>query len=531
MIERGSQESTMFNMGQGPDAQAADLERLARRYWDTWRDALQRTMPGNEWNPMGAAPSSAGAAPWGDPSQWFKGAQAPETGADALRQFQSMAGPWLEQMQRVAAGFVGREASPEAITAAWREAMGGNPVGKMFGGLQGPGIEGWETWLQRLKPWLDAAGASQAMGHGGRDAFALPTFGLTREHQERWQHLGRAFAEYQRSQQDYQTLLMQASTAAFGIFERKLAARDPATPIETARALFDLWIDAAEEAYAEVALSPAFRKAYADMVGGQMRLRQAVQREVEQACRVLDLPTRTELDGAHRKIADLERTLRRVRDRLDAVDGAGAQTVSTSDAPTRRTAGPTRVVTPAAPEAASGGATPAATRAAPPSSAKKRAPAKKAATKKAATKKAPARKTAAKKTSARTTASKTAATDKAVSRQSVASKPSRKTAAAKKAAAKKAPAKTAVAKSDTAATPRPASRRRSPAAATKAVSRGTRAARRNKSAAAAPARASRKAARTPTRVGSLPNLGFISPIPLAPEPLQGKRGTSRKGKR
>ncbi|MDR7193083.1 class III poly(R)-hydroxyalkanoic acid synthase subunit PhaE [Luteimonas terrae] len=513
----------MFNMGQGPDAQAADLERLARRYWDTWRDALQRTMPGNEWNPMGAAPSSAGAAPWGDPSQWFKGAQAPDAGTDALRQFQSMAGPWLEQMQRVAAGFVGREASPEAISAAWREAMGGNPVGKMFGGLQGPGIEGWETWLQRLKSWLDAAGASQAMGNGGRDAFALPTFGLTREHQERWQHLGRAFAEYQRSQQDYQTLLMQASTAAFGIFERKLAARDPATPIETARALFDLWIDAAEEAYAEVALSPAFRKAYADMVGGQMRLRQAVQREVEQACRVLDLPTRTELDGAHRKIADLERALRRLRDRLDVVDGAGVQAVTTSDAPPRRPAGPTRVVTP---EAASSGATAAVTRAAPTASAKKKAPAKKA-----AAKKTPARNAPAKKTAARTTASRTAATDKAVRRQSVASKPSRKTAAAKKAAAKKAPAKTAVAKSDTAATPRPASRRRSPAAATKAVSRGTRAARRNKSAAAAPARASRKAARTPTRVGSLPNLGFISPIPLAPEPLQGKRGTPRKGKR
>ncbi|MFL6588245.1 MAG: poly(R)-hydroxyalkanoic acid synthase subunit PhaE [Luteimonas sp.] len=513
----------MFNMGQGADAQAADLERLARRYWDACRDALQRTMPGNDWNPMGAAPAGAGAPPWGDPSQWFKGgAQPSDAGTDALRQFQSMAGPWLEQMQRVAAGFVGREASPEAITAAWREAMGGNPVGKMFGGLQGPGIEGWETWLQRLKPFLDAAGASQAMGGGGRDAFSLPTFGLTREHQERWQHLGRAFAEYQSSQQDYQTLLMQASTVAFGIFERKLAARDPATPIETPRALFDLWIDAAEEAYADVALSPAFRKAYAGMVGGQMRLRQAVQREVEQACRVLDLPTRTELDGAHRKIADLERALRRVRDRLDAVDGAGAHTVATSTAPPRRPAGPTRVVTPAPDPVASR----------PRVAAEDAAPAQPAA-KRATAKRAPAKKSAAKKVAVKKTAAKKVAAKKATAKRAVTKAPAKKVGPAKKAGAKKTSAKTAVSKPVPAAKSRSAAstRGRSPAAASKTSARSTQSARRTPQAPAAPARASRKAARSPTRVASLPNLGFISPIPIAPEPLQGKGSKPRKGKR
>lgn len=527
----------MFNMGQGPDAQVVDLERLARRYWDAWRDALQRTMPGNEWA-AGAAPAGAGAPPWGDPSQWFKGGvQTPDAGTDALRHFQSMAGPWLEQMQRVAAGFVGREASPAAITAAWREAMGGNPVGKMFGGLQGPGIEGWETWLQRLKPWLDAAGASQALGGGGRDAFSLPTFGLTREQQERWQHLGRAFAEYQGSQQGYQTLLMQASTSAFGIFERKLAARDPATPIETSRALFDLWIDAAEEAYADVALSPAFRKAYADMVGGQMRLRQAVQREVEQACRVLDLPTRTELDGAHRKIADLERALRRMRDRLDAVDGAGAHPAATSNAPPRRPAGPTRVVTPVASDAVTpdAGVTARPPAPAPPAAKKvaaKRIAAKTVAAKKVAAKKGPAKTSVTKKTAAKKVARKTVAAKQAPAKRAVTKTPAGKVAPEKKAGTKQRSAKPAVSKPEAAAKRRTASgaRRRSPTAATKTAPGSTRSARRTAPSSATPARASRKAARAPTRVGSLPNLGFISPLPLAPEPLQGKTGKPRKGK-
>ena len=476
----------MFNMGQAPGAQAADLEGLARRFWDTWREALQRTMPGADWrqaassSPLGA---SAGAMPWGDPSQWWAQAAQPP-GADALQRFQTMAAPWLAQIQRVAAGFAGRDATPEAIVGAWREAMGANPLGQMFGSLQGQGIEGWDAWLQRLQPWLDAAGAQG----GGRDAFSLPTFGLMREHQERWQQLGRAFAGYQASQQDYQGLLLQASTAAFVIFERKLGARDPATPIETPRALFDLWIDAAEEAYADIALSPAFRKAYAEMVAGQMRLRQAVQREVEQACRVLDLPTRTELDGAHRKIADLERALRRMRDRLDAVEGLVAAAPVAAKAAPRRPAVPVRVDTPPAEAAPAMAKT----------SAAKTAAARKVAAKRPAKK---ASKPAAAKTSkpAAKNASSRGANGDATPRRTTGTR-SRGAKSASKSLARRATA------------PRRPGTQRTPAAGT-------------------PARASRKAARPPSRVGSLPNLGFISPLPLAPEPLKGKAGKRAKGKR
>src|SRR3546814_11917920 len=79
-------------------------------------------------------------------------------------------------------------------------------------------------------------------------------------------------------------LRLKARQTAHGLFQRKLAARSqPGKQLESARALFDLWIDAAEEAYAEVALSPEFRKSYGAMVNAQMKLRQAVQGEVEQA--------------------------------------------------------------------------------------------------------------------------------------------------------------------------------------------------------------------------------------------------------
>ncbi|WP_330970586.1 poly(R)-hydroxyalkanoic acid synthase subunit PhaE, partial [Lysobacter sp. A3-1-A15] len=123
----------------------------------------------------------------------------------------------------------------------------------------------------------------------------------------------------------YNALLGEAGQAAFALFQEKLAQRgESGQTLDSARALFDLWIDAAEEAYAEVALSPRFREAYGDMINAQMRLRAAVQGEVEQAGLLLGTPTRTEVDSAHRKIVQLEREMRRLRDRLEAGGDASA---------------------------------------------------------------------------------------------------------------------------------------------------------------------------------------------------------------
>jgi hypothetical protein len=83
--------------------------------------------------------------------------------------------------------------------------------------------------------------------------------------------------------------------------------------------MFDLWIEVAEEAYAKVAMSEPFQQVYASLGNAQMRLRAGLQREVEQMSERIGLPTRSEMDAAHRRIAELERSLRR----LQAQVGAG----------------------------------------------------------------------------------------------------------------------------------------------------------------------------------------------------------------
>lgn len=287
---------------------AADFERLARQYWGAWGDSMRGASPGT---------ASPGLQAWQEAVDWWaQYAQGGPAGVDeVLARFNSQARDWYGQMQQLATRFAGRDSSAGEIAAAWKQAMGAaglEPFTDMLRSMRGQGLQDFAQWADGSAPWLDMVRSE------GLSWLKLPAFGFAREHQERLQALAQAQVEYQTCSAEYNALMRKASQAAFDLFEGKLAEREePGRQIDSPRALFDLWIDAAEEAYAEIALSQEFREAYGKLVNAQMRLRAGVQREVEQACAQVGMPTRTEMDAAHRKIVELERTVRRMRDAME----------------------------------------------------------------------------------------------------------------------------------------------------------------------------------------------------------------------
>jgi polyhydroxyalkanoate synthase subunit PhaE len=295
----------MQNSGQGGNGMPGDFDALARQYWSAWGEALRKATPGA---------AQSGAQPWQEALDWWgRFAQGGrQEGNDAIERFNVQARQWFGQMQQVAAQFAGQDAGAPDIAAAWKRAMesaGGNPFADLMRGMRGPGLQGFEQWFEQASPWLEGL-RGEALSW-----LRTPTFGFAREHQERWQALALAMADYQQRTQAYDELMRKATRDAYAVFADKLAEREePGRQVQSARALFDLWVDAAEDAYAKVALSHEFREVYGKLVDAQMRLRGGVQREVEQASALFGMPTRTELDGAHRKIVELERQLRRLRD-------------------------------------------------------------------------------------------------------------------------------------------------------------------------------------------------------------------------
>lgn len=264
-----------------------DFESLARQYWNTWNELLGRGSSFDAWGLAGGMPPGLGGM---DPGTY----------------------DWYQRMQRLAADFSGGGSAPD-IARAWREMLGvqgndafGGLLRQMHGGLAGG------AWLEQIRPLLDML--LKPLRQQSAEWLQRPAFGPAREHQERLQALALAWQEWEQRNEAFNAVLAQAIEAAHARFERMLGEHDaPGKRLESARALFDLWIDAAEEAWAEIALSDEYRHVYAEMTNALMRLRLGLQREVEQFGALLGMPGRSELDALHCKVADLERALHAAR--------------------------------------------------------------------------------------------------------------------------------------------------------------------------------------------------------------------------
>ena len=283
-----------------------DFEALARQYWGMWGDAMRNAgLPGSK-------PAIPGMR---DAFDAWKGLAGGQGGVDQVLEHVARQGrDWYARMQDVAAGFAGQDHTANDVAQAWQQSLGldTHAFRDLFRGMRGPGLQDLEQWTEAAAPWMQGL-RGEAMANLG-----MPTFGFTREHQERVQVLGQAQLQWQEALANYNILMAKTSRDAFDRFETKLAEREePGRQIGSVRALFDLWVDAAEEAYADTALSPEYRRVYGALVNAQMQLRSRVQAIAEQTATTLGMPSRTELDSAHRKIAELERQLRRLQRRAD----------------------------------------------------------------------------------------------------------------------------------------------------------------------------------------------------------------------
>jgi polyhydroxyalkanoate synthase subunit PhaE len=303
----------------GSEQGTPDFEALARQYWTAWGDLLRE---------QGASPGpvDAGLKAWQQGlADWGRLAHGARADADvAVGRFTGQAHEWYGRMQQVAAQLAGQTGvdAPQ-VAEAWRRALGAagdNPFPELFRHLRGQGRDGLSQWIEDATPWLESVRSEGASWLG------LPAFGFAREHQERRQRLMQAHVDFQQRLGAWNGLMGRAGQAALETFEGLLeqSARDGRMP-DTARGLFDLWIDAAEQSWADIALSPEFREVHGALADAQMRLRGGLQREAEQVATQLGMPTRTEVDAAHRKITELQRELRRLRD-LVAAGASGPQT-------------------------------------------------------------------------------------------------------------------------------------------------------------------------------------------------------------
>ena len=297
------------------DGWPQDFEALSRQYWNAWSEMARQASSGNVQQVPGWQDAMDMWAPWARDGRVQTD--------DVLARMNAQTGAWFGRMQELAKQFSGGQSNAADIASAWKQSLGidnngfGNPFASMFQQISGQGANSMDQWMQQIAPWLEG------MRSEARGLFNMPAFGLQREQQERWQALAKSQMDYQQAMSGYNAQLMECGKRAFAKFEDKLAERsEPGRQLDSMRGLFDLWIDAAEESWAEVAMTPEFRTAYGALVNAQSHVRTGVNGEVERATGQFGMPTRTEVNSSHKKVTQLERDVRDLRQRLAELEAA-----------------------------------------------------------------------------------------------------------------------------------------------------------------------------------------------------------------
>jgi len=288
---------------------------------------------------------------------------------------------WVEKFSGQLASGVSFPTSSDDWVKLFQGALGPmgetqNPLRDMFAAMSGDTARGFD---QFTSGWGNPADMMKGEMKG---FLGMPAFGFNRESQERQQRIGIAFMAYQEAMSAYNRLMLDASKRAVEKFQSLLAEREtPGRQVDSLRAVYDLWIDAAEAGYAEVALGDEFQTAYGDLVNKQMTLRSLIQGEVERATGQFGMPTRTEVNSTARRMQEMRREMRVLEERLEALEAGKVA------APTRlATSAASRFVPAKAAKPAPAKPTPAKTRmvsakpvSAKPKNSTRKAPAKKAA--------------------------------------------------------------------------------------------------------------------------------------------------------
>lgn len=282
-----------------------DWDQLGKQFWSAWTDAAQQ-----------AAPAATTAHPGFD--LWAKLFADPQQPNEVVERMVGSAKHFADLMQSAIGQLAAKNHSdPMEFVNAVKAQLGGlslanNPMADAMRAAAGEGAKGFEQMFAEF------AKAALPMREQMTGMLSLPAFGLTRERQEQAQKFAQALVAYNDAMNAYNAQMLKASQRGLEILELKLAERsEPGRELHSLRAFYDLYIDAAEEGFAEVALSPDYRTVYGELVNAQMRVRQAVQNEVEHKSRELGMPTRTELSATHRKMADMRRRIARMEELLE----------------------------------------------------------------------------------------------------------------------------------------------------------------------------------------------------------------------
>ncbi len=208
---------------------------------------------------------------------------------------------------------------------------------QLWPGAAAPAASG--LWQLPLESWQHTASTLTGMsvdalhGPGGsaptlpwmqqqlERMLAIPGLGYTREHQEQLQKLGSLMVAYQKAFNEYTVAYADMGKRSIERVKARLTEREAAgeAPIESTKALFDLWVDCSEEVYAEFVMSDDYVRLHGEMTNALMTLKKQERTMLDDSLEAMNLPTRREMDTLLQRFQQTRRNEKALQSEMRAL--------------------------------------------------------------------------------------------------------------------------------------------------------------------------------------------------------------------
>ncbi len=303
-----------------------------KRYWDAWTEMAQRGLD------TAMSGSREPANPWADAmEQWWKAVSpsAPKPAQDVFSQLVNLGKNYFAMAEGLSkpttSGDVSDMVQNWMRTLSDAFAKGGqgmNPLAAMgLAGKTGRGATAFwdlpfDTFSRTMSAGSPVPGDFLKAFEGDvpgdmraqMDRFlSAPAIGYGREYQEQYQKFGRLVMEYEKAMGQYQAGFGALGQKSLETFQKRLetTAADSG-PVNSVRQVYNIWVDACEEVYAEYAMSDDYAKRYGEMVNALMAVKQQGARLVDESLEAMNMPTRTEISGLQRRLHDFRNDFRKL---------------------------------------------------------------------------------------------------------------------------------------------------------------------------------------------------------------------------
>jgi class III poly(R)-hydroxyalkanoic acid synthase PhaE subunit len=306
-----------------------DWMKLQQNYWESWSELSRKAM-GMETPPK---------APWESAmDHWWQAVSpaAPDMTQDFMHKMMEQGKTFFRMGDEFSRSLAGGKDWMEAVNQTFGEMQkafsggleqgfsasqktGDDVVHKMMAFWEMP-LDNWQRMVSSLS--LAPGDLLRNMPHGGGiDRFlSAPGLGYAREEERQYKDLMQSVLVYQRAFGEYLGFFSNLGLLSVDRIKEKVEAKmEKGESIDSARALYDLWVGACEEVYGEQVMTPDYAKLHGELVNALMALKKKMGNLVDENLGAMNMPTRRELRTLQDRLQETRRENKSLRLELEAL--------------------------------------------------------------------------------------------------------------------------------------------------------------------------------------------------------------------